>query len=56
MTENEAWLVTGTTLLHGKYRDEVVVRNGRLWVWFKSDSGNEWTLQCPSQIVVDEEQ
>ena len=53
MTEINAFLVTSNELLPGKYKDEVVMRNGRLWVWFKADSGKEWTLQCPAQIVVD---
>ena len=53
MTENEGYLVTSTGLMKGRYKDEVVMRQGRLWVWFKHDTGKEWLLACPSQIVVD---
>lgn len=53
MREIDAWLMAGARLLHGKYREEVVLKEGRSWVWFKTDSG-QWTLQCPSRIVLDE--
>ena len=53
MTENEGYLVAGSGLSKGLYKDEIVIKAGRLWVWFKYDNGKEWTLQCPSQIVVD---
>lgn len=53
MTESEGYLVTSDGLLKGRYKDEVAIRQGRLWVWFKSENGKEWTLQCPSQIVID---
>lgn len=53
MTEYEGYLVTCNGLMKGLYRDELVMKQGRLWVWFKCENGNEWALQCPSQIVVD---
>jgi hypothetical protein len=56
MTENEGYLVTASGLMKGLYKDEVVIRQGRLWVWFKYEKAKEWSLMCPSQIVVDEEQ
>lgn len=53
MTENEGYLVSATGLMKGRYKDEVVISQGRLWVWFKHDTGKEWTLTNPGQIVVD---
>ncbi|AXH66892.1 hypothetical protein SEA_STARPLATINUM_165 [Streptomyces phage StarPlatinum] len=53
MTENEGYLVTSRGLFKGLYKDEVVMKQGRLWVWFKHENGKEWALQCPNQIVVD---
>ncbi|AXH70001.1 hypothetical protein HWB80_gp145 [Streptomyces phage Karimac] len=56
MENIECWLITESVgLLHGTYKNELVVRHNRLWVWYKSDSGTEWTLQNPNMIVVDEE-
>lgn len=54
MTEHEGYLVTSNGLMKGRYKDELVMKHNRLWVWFKYESGKEWGLQCPSQIVVDE--
>ncbi|AXH66641.1 hypothetical protein SEA_STARBOW_156 [Streptomyces phage Starbow] len=56
MENIECWLITESVgLLHGTYKNELVIRHNRLWVWYKSDSGTEWTLQNPNMIVVDEE-
>lgn len=54
MKEIFAYLVTSSGLLPGWYKEELIVKDNRLWVPFFVSGGNEWTLQCPSKIVIEE--
>ncbi|AXH67314.1 hypothetical protein SEA_WOFFORD_154 [Streptomyces phage Wofford] len=53
MNEIEAWLlnIEGVPTWKGLYREEAVVANNEVWVWFKIDGG-QWALQRPQWIVI----
>lgn len=55
MTETKCWRLNEdkTRMCHGLYKDELVVKDGKLMVWWKRDLTTKWVLVNPSELVID---